>query len=313
MQVTFPNFMIVGAAKSGTTSLYHYLNQHPEIYMSPIKEPLFFSSYGVEEKRLKKEIYPVSLKDLVRDFGVYTDLFSGVKNEKSVGEASVYYMLDHEKTIGNIKKLLPNWHKLKIIIILRNPIDASFSKHQMYSQYLKNVLGERNIPSFEESIREEDKRIKDGYIALTTLHWFYFYRQVKDYLDNFDNIKIYLYSDLKDDPTGLIRDLFDFLGVDTSFVPTNTGQKYNESGISKCNIFYRLLVRQGHIRKFFKPLLDLLLSPEQKEKIINNLWSKNLKKPVMNEKTRNMLKDIFHDDIINLQYLINRDLTHWFN
>jgi hypothetical protein len=91
---TLPTFLVVGAAKSGTTALYHYLNQHPEVYMSAVKEPLFFSSCGVERSRLERELYPAAMENVITEYDRYVDLFSGVKDEKAIGEGSVYYLVD---------------------------------------------------------------------------------------------------------------------------------------------------------------------------------------------------------------------------
>ena len=311
MSVSFPNFLIVGSAKSGTTSLYHYLNQHPQVYMSPVKEPLFFCSVDADKDILEKELYPVSLDDVVSDPHDYTDLFSGVSSEKAIGEASVYYLLDHKKTIKNIKEYIPEWQELNIVIILRNPIDACFSHYQMYSQYLKNFLGEKNILTFEESLEAEQERISKGYMALAHFHWFFYYQQVKDYMDNFDNVRIYLQTDLKNNPGRLIEDLFEFVGVNNTFVPELKGERYNVSGVPQSNLLYRLLISEGIVRKMIRPVLRLLLSPERKQLLLQKIWGKNLKRAVMAPEMRKCLIGLYRDDITSLQELIDRDLREW--
>jgi len=279
--------------------------------MSPVKEPLFFCSVDADKAVLEKELHPVSLDDVISDRQDYAELFSGVSNEKATGEASVYYLLDHKKTIENIRKYVPDWQNLNIVIILRNPVDACFSHYQMYSQYLKNFLGKKEILTFEESLDAEQERISDGYMALAHFHWFFYYQQVKDYMDNFDNIRIYLQTDLRDNPGRLIADLFEFIGVDNSFVPELKGERYNVSGVPRSNLLYRFLISEGIVRKMIRPVLRMFLSPERKQRLLQKLWGKNLKKAVMDPDMRKRLVELYRDDIINLQELIDRDLSDW--
>ena len=311
MLAKYPNFLLVGAAKSGTSSLFHYLNQHPDIFMSPVKEPLFFCSYGVEEKALETELYPFPMKDVVSTMEAYSDLYSGAVHETAIGEASVYYLLDHKKTISNIKELVPDWSKLKIIITLRNPVESCFSNYLMYNQYFQHFLKKKNLPTFEESFKLESERLRNGNLVLANFHWFLYFEQVKDYLDNFENVRIFLHSDMKQDLQGVTREIFDYLGVDSTFTPSLAGQEFNVSGVPKNGAIYRLLAAPSPIKAALKPLLYFFISRERKEKVVNYLLRKSMSKPVMKEETRSSLKEFYRDDIVKLQELIGRDLTDW--
>ncbi|MFW6230136.1 MAG: sulfotransferase domain-containing protein, partial [Halanaerobium sp.] len=131
-----PDFLIVGAAKSGTTSLYHYLKAHPSIYMPDIKEPCFFSSYSVPYETFKKNIYPANEKNRVRELDRYKKIFATSEQYKSCGEASTHYLFQFEVSINNIKKIYNEQYKqLKIIIILRNPIKAAYSNFRMWAMH----------------------------------------------------------------------------------------------------------------------------------------------------------------------------------
>ena len=79
-----PNFFIVGAPKSGTTSLHEYLKEVPEIYMSPLKEPNFFSITNIKADD--------DIINPIRDKKQYLDLFTGVKNETIIGESTAHYL-----------------------------------------------------------------------------------------------------------------------------------------------------------------------------------------------------------------------------
>jgi len=295
-----PNFLIVGAAKSGTTSLYHYLNQHPKIYMSPVKEPKFITSQfltfpfkGIGDEKVEKNI--------IKSFRDYCYLFKDVTDEKMIGEASadnLYYY----NAINYIMKYLD---KPKIIIILRNPVNRAFSA------YTHLRRDNRELLSFEEALKQEANRKENNWEFI----WFYkdmgfYYHQVKAYLDNFNQVKVYLYDDLKKVPLGLIKDMYGFLGVDTSFTP-DVSIRYNVSGIPNNKFIHKFLREQNILKSIIKPVLKTLISQGERRKIIEKINMKNLRKPQIKPETREYLKNLYREDILKLQDLIKRDLSSW--
>src|SRR5689334_14600377 len=107
MELKLPNFFIVGAPKAGTTSLYHYLKQHPEVYMSPVKEPNYFSY----EETVKQNLY--HKEKGVGTFEEYSKLFASANGRhKAIGEASVSYLF-YASVPEKIKKAVPH---AKIVI-----------------------------------------------------------------------------------------------------------------------------------------------------------------------------------------------------
>ena len=155
-----PNFLVVGAAKSGTTSLFNYLTQHSDIYIPEVKECRFFSQLPKNYKGLGAEFFPNSG---ITDERVYFNLFSG-HEDKVCGDMSNDYLYYYEKSIKNIKKYLGN--EIKIVIVLRNPIDRA------YSNYMHHIRdGWENI-SFEQALDDENRRIEeigDGVITMLKL------------------------------------------------------------------------------------------------------------------------------------------------
>ena len=145
-----PNFLIVGAAKSGTTSLYYYLMDHPEIYFSKIKEPDYLSSEVLKDQYLTR----VSLRPYIKTINDYKELFNEVINEKAIGEASTDTIYYHKTTIPRIKSLLGD---PKIIIMMRNPPYAAFS---MYSHMIRD---NRETLSFEDALAIENERIRGNW------------------------------------------------------------------------------------------------------------------------------------------------------
>lgn len=198
-EINLPNFFILGAAKSGTTSLYHYLNQHPEIFMSRVKEPTFFC----EDFQVVKN--PIT----------YFELFDNVKNEKVIGEASHAYLSD-PKSPRILKALFPN---AKFAIILRNPAERA---HSLYLHMRK--YNYEKIPTFESALQKEDSRFLSDEFKKSNPQSFYnfmYFRsglygeQIKRYFNFFnkDQFIILKMSDLEIDFALTLEKVFLFLGV----------------------------------------------------------------------------------------------------
>ena len=213
-----PNFLIVGAAKSGTTSLYYYLKEHPEICISKnIKETFFFT--GKDFKDVNKESCNYG-RYAVTSLERYKLLFNHCANKKVRGEVCVAYLFFYKESIQNIKKILSD--KVKIIIVLRNPIDRAFSN------YLHHVRDGCEKETFEKALSlEKERKRKKWWWGYYLIEAGMYYDQVKAYLENFSEVKIYLYDDLKKDPLSLVQDIYRFLEVNDSFTPKSLGLKYN--------------------------------------------------------------------------------------
>jgi hypothetical protein len=298
--MTMPNFLIIGAGKSGTTSLYHYLRQHPEIYMSPVKEPKFFAVEGKKlDFRGPNDDEHMNRKSIT-DVDAYRALFGGVTDEKAIGEASPLYLYSPEAP-GRIKHYLP---EVKLIAILRNPVDRAFSS------YL-HCIRDRGEPldDFAQALQEEERRIENGWGPI----WHYknvgFYSaQLERYFDTFrrDQIKIFLYDDLKGDPTGVLRSIFSFLEVGDTRLP-DLSVKHNISGVPRSRLVHELLNKPNPIKSAFRPLL-----PAKLRKRLNfNLTGRNLVRPQLSPEVRKQLIDVYSEDILKVQGLIDRDLSRW--
>lgn len=152
METKLPNFLVVGAVKSGTTSLYRYLLQHPEIGMGSRKVGKFFSqmydNFNGPGDHLVKE-------SITKTFDEYKKFYAQVGNKKAVGDVSPDYLYYYDKSIKAIKSYLGN--NVKIIIILRNPSDKS------YSQYSHLVRGGRETVCFEDALEKENERMDQGW------------------------------------------------------------------------------------------------------------------------------------------------------
>jgi hypothetical protein len=290
-QVNLPDFLIVGANKGGTTSLYHYLKQHPRIYMPMAKEPNFFLFGDSPPEKINRRFA------VFWQWKNYLDLFKDAADGQVIGEASTPYLTHYEKVIPAIKKFVPHWRDVKIIMVLRNPAERAYSNYLMFRNWglEKRTAGEALDP---------DRARNEGYLKAG-----FYYPQVKAYIDNFRHVRVYLLEDLRKDPQGAVKDLFRFLGVDPTFTP-DTSTKYNPSGEPRSGSLHKLINTPGIIGSKL-PFLKLI-PLETRVRWTAQLAGLNLrKKKDMDPSLRKRLQDMYREDILKLQALIGRDLSRW--
>ncbi|GAB4300385.1 MAG: sulfotransferase domain-containing protein [Oscillatoriaceae cyanobacterium] len=299
-----PNFLIIGAAKAGTTSLFHYMKQHPQIYMAPGKETNFFALEG------EKLNFCGPGDDLdTNSFSItklenYQNLFQGVAGQIAIGEASPFYLYSEKAPL----KIFQYDPKMKMIVILRHPVERAYSNFLHFSRG-----GREPFSDFNLAIDNEQNRIDNNWQWL----WHYvqlgfYYIQIQRYLQFFDRsqLKICFHEDLEKNPNQLICELFNFLGVDESFIP-DISTRHNVSGLPK-NKFWQSTLQTILIKStFVKPISRLLLKPETRLKIASYMLSQNLSKPQLSPDIRQKLIRIYREDILKLQDLLQRDLSHW--
>jgi hypothetical protein len=295
-----PNFLIVGAAKSGTSSLHNYLNQHTDVFMP---------SYNNEAMKVKEPRFLI--KDLVQNrlhngvwsFEEYKSLFSDVKDEMAVGESSVLYLYYHQLAIKNIKYYLGN--EVKIIIMLRNPTDRAYSAFQHVSRGFKENY------SFEESLSIEKGRMEREE-NLTPMVMYkemgMYYEMVKSYKDSFKNVHIIFYEDFSDNVQTEMNKVYNFLSISKSR-KIDLSSRYNVGGKRwKNKIMKYIFMKDNLIQSIFKLVIPISFRKAIRNKLIN--LSTNPVLPI-EEETRKMLNDHFKEDIQKLSLLLNKDLQHW--
>lgn len=296
-----PNLLIVGAAKCGTSSLYKYLDQHPQIFMSEAKEPRFISSQ-VNSFPLNGPLDHKVEAWYVKDYESYTKLFEGSEDYPVVGEASADTLYFYKGTIPVIKQYLGD---PKIIIMLRNPVKRAFSAYQHLVRDLREEL------SFEDGLREEPNRIRDNWELI--YHYTaasLYYDSVKAFLDNFSSVKIVLTEDQEKRPQQVLRDIFRFLNVDPN-CDINTEIRYNMSGKPKSQWLHQFLFEENIARKFAQPIVRTLFSPETRVRIAQKIQKKNFTRLSLNPNTKRRLQEYFSTDIKKMEALLNRDLSVW--
>ena len=295
--MTLPNFLIIGSAKGGTSSLHYYLRQHPQIFMPDLKEPRFFALEG-EILNFQNPDSAINYNSITT-LREYENLFANVTNELGIGEASPLYLYS-EKAARRIKHYVPD---AKLMVILRNPVDRAFS---CYTHLLRE--GYETL-SFEAALKAESERRQNNWAHL----WHYreagyYYRQLKPYFELFnpEQIKIYLFDEFKQDNHAVLTDIYDFLGVDRDFVPDMTRQ--NVSGMPKS----RMLQKFFSQKNVFRSTIQAVMPKEIRHTVAAKIKAWNIgKKPKLNPETRHQLMLEYRDDILQLQTLIAKDLTSW--
>ena len=300
MKNKLPNFLIVGAAKSGTSSLHNYLNQHPEVFMPS------YNSEGMKVKEprfLIKDLVKHRLHNGVWTWEEYKSLFGDVIDEKAIGESTVLYLYYYKDAIKNIKEKLGN--DVKIIIMLRNPADRAYSAFQHVSRGFK----EQN--SFEKSLEMEDGRLeRDGNLTPMVMYkdMGLYHDMVKSFQENFSNVHVIIYDDFRDDTENEMKKIYQFLGIsenaDIDYVTRHNigGKRWKNDKVKY------LFMKENPIKSIFRRIIPKGL----RRGIRNNLVTASTNKVTpMKGHTRIMLNDFFREDVKQLSTLLNRDLTNW--
>ncbi len=297
-----PNVLIIGAAKAGTTSLYHYLRQHPGVFMPAVKEPRFFA-YADDPPAMKGpgDARTNEAAGAVYTLDAYRELFGDATTESAIGEASPNYLYS-ESAPRRIRAHVPD---ARLIAILRNPVERA------YSHFLHLVRsGREPLRDFGAALDAEPDRIAAGW------EWSWHYQrmgfygaQIARYLEHVDRdqLTVYLFEDFKADPVALTQDIFRTLDVDDAFVP-NTSMRYEKSGVPKSDRFQQFLLDPDH---WIRRLSRYVIPEAVRERLLVRMKNVNLEKPPLELTVRERLIDTYRDDVLRLQDLIGRDLSTW--
>jgi hypothetical protein len=286
-----PDFFILGAGKSGTSSLYFYLAQHPEIFMSPVKEPSFFC-----------DIFQV-----VDNAVDYAKLFQNATTQKRVGEASHVYF-SYPKTAPVLRAFFPD---ARFLLILRDPVDRAYSLYHHMARH-----GFEWIPSFEKALQAEEHRAVDPAFEKHNPQYFYNYlyfrsglygEQIERYLQWFerDRFLFLTLDELQSNPLGVIQRAWAFLDVDPSIVP-EIEVKNKGGGV-------RSAPWQFFLRHRLRPTLTRLNVPRKAE-MLAWLFGRNstgVPIPPMNPKTRELLRSRYANDLQRTEEFTGLDLSAW--
>jgi hypothetical protein len=300
--VDAPNFLICGAAKSGTTSLANYLRQHPDVFVAREKESHYFICKSGMPTMTgpgdESQFAPLLIPDEER----YRQCFSSARGERAQGEASVYYLY-HRESIAAALEENPD---MRFVCVLRDPVGRAFSA---FSHQRRD--GWEPMADFEEALGLEDERVADGW------GWGWHYRRVSSYAPQLralrdlvpeDRIHVLLYEDLGSDPIRAMQSTFTFLGVDPTFV-CDSSLVFNASGTPRAATLNRLLTRQNRIKSAAKRVVPYSVGQRMAERVRNwNLEGTDLPPDVERSLADFFLEGTSRDE---LTQLAGRDLSSW--
>jgi hypothetical protein len=310
-----PNFFLVGAPKAGTTSLYYYLRQHPDIYMSPIKEPRFFSlearpvnfepGYQMQVLRQAEKVreYLQGPMDGICPSGIvcnwpdYLQLFAAATKERAVGEASASYLWS-KTAAAAIARRIP---RARILMVLRSPAERAFS------QYMNAVSSGYVCQSFQDYVRACLRHSGKGIgIYEPFLEIGFYADQVQRYIDHFprEQIGIWYYEDIKTRPREFMREIFQFLKIDNTFAP-DTSMRYLEPRFPRIATPNKLL-RRTRLLQISRSLVPTAIKPMMQRALYRPTGSVR-----MAEEDKALMLDFYRNDIHRLEVMLSRDLSLW--
>ncbi len=279
-----PNFFIVGAPRCGTTSMYAYLRQHPEVYVSAHKEPHFFGS----------DLSP--LPGGVREEELYLELFAGAGDRPRLGESSVWY-LSSTKAAAEIRAYAPD---ARIVILLRAPHRMLESLHGLFLR-----TGNEDLPTLAEALaaepeRRQGRRIPPGaYLPEALLYTGVarYAAQVERYLDVFgrENVHCIVFDDMVRDTAAVYRQVLEFLGIDPGFEAELDPRRANER------------VRAMAIRQLAR------VPPEVRRRMQfkDIRQHESASRAPFPAELAARLQETFAEDVARLGSLLDRDLSAW--
>ena len=288
-----PNFLVIGAAKAGTTALYWYLAEHPDVFMSPKKETNYFA-YGRDGQGRLLYGDPEYHQFPIQTLAAYQQLFAGAGDALAIGEASPIY-LECPQAAERIGQVLP---EARLVCCLRHPVDRAYSDFQMDLRRRRHRLSPgRDLTPGADWARLESRWMQLGF----------YHGQLKRYYDRFprQQIHVFLFDDLKCDPVKTVQGIYRFLGVAPDFVP-DFDAPHNPGGMPESRVLEGIFTNP-RLRSAVWPLV-----PKRAANWLRRLRTRNMRPaPPLPPELRRELSQQLRSEILNTSELIGRNLDHW--
>ena len=296
------DFIGIGAGRSGTIWMLNALEEHPQIWFPNPRELNYFSSPREDNSPSEYE---------KRGIKGYLDLFKKCPKEKICGEFSSHYMPD-PKVSKIIKEHFPN---VKIWAIIREPVERAFSDYVRGKEF--HLKENQDFESAFFAKKNKLYKEGDGYRERG-----FYYKHLKHYFDIFpkENIKILLFDDFKKNNEQVVKELYTFLGVDSSFKPLILGEKINERTGTKFKSLRAVISFLANIsHQLEKSLIGKFIFAFKRKTRINEFFNginelntkKTAEKEKLDPRLHKKLKKTYLEDIKKLEKLINKDLSSW--
>jgi len=292
-----PNFFIIGAPKCGTTSMAAWLSKHPNIYISPVKEPHFYNTdlkYINTHKRKR-----------------YEELFKGATDQHAaVGEASVYYLFS-QVAVPKIEKEIT---AARYIVMIRNPIDMAYSLHEQ-----KVVSGSESILDFAKAWELSPERRKGRMVSRfcrePRLLDYQSVCKLGEQLDRLfkgvsrERVLVLVLDDVKESPRQEYLKVLEFLNV-----PDDGRAEFpvhNPAKERRWPFLRRAVLVVGRTSNAVKRRLELEGRGTGMLQLVDRLNIRYRPRPSMSFELRKELAGFFREDVFLLSQLLDRDLSSW--
>lgn len=282
------DFVGIGAARCGTTWLADCLRAHPQICVSRMKELRYFNA--------RHHLWNVPNENHAKPFSWYVGQFEHCSPAQVKGEFSPAYLSDEAAPVL-LKERFPD---AKLLVCLRNPIDRA------YSGYLMRVFHGVEQRSFEQAVAQRSDSITNGFYAQHLARYFELFERKQ--------ILVLFFDEITADPSGGLRHVFAFLGVDPDLplpdailtTRVNPAKPPRENKLLNRTSLVGRIARHPSLWPV-RVLYRKIASPKRDAELSDSPWQY----PPMKAKTREALFDIYKDDISRLEQMLSRDLSHW--
>lgn len=298
-----PDFLVIGAAKSGTTALDEYLRQHPGLWFPEVREPNHWAFAGAPPRLRDHRGRPAAaVHTTVWDPQEYAALFADAPDGVRRGETSPAYLYV-QGTAERVAAVRPD---VRLVAILREPARRAFSAYQ-------HLVREGREPlSFPEALEREDERIAEDWGLL----WRYvdtgrYASQLERWLGQVERDQLLLlrHGELASDPQGVCRRVFEHLGVDPD-VEVDTSLRFNASGVPRNALLHRLTTPPASLRRFVtrvapRPLADRLRQAQAA------VATRNLESATPDPAALARVRTALADEVTRLEALAGWELDDW--
>jgi|SRR5580658_2930826 hypothetical protein len=287
----WPNFYVVGAAKAGTTSVWAYLKKHPQVFFPRVKEPGFFMSYPLPPEYESERFQGFPEK--------YRRLFEGAVGYKAIGDATTGYLWD-PKSAQLIHEVCSD---AKIVIMLRDPVERAYSHYYMFAS-----VGLEKLP-FLEAVNRNHAELSNGnpqWNLFMYLEYGLYYEQVLRYIELFgrENVGIYLFDDLENDPRRVMTGICNHIGVDPALLAASEFSKVHNPGrVPRVKWLYDAARSAVGVN-----LRSKILPRSAADWLRYNPIFYKREKPPRDERAAKFLQSIYAPDVSRLEELLGRKI-----
>ncbi len=306
-----PNLFVVGAMKAGTTTLYRYLSGHPGVFMSPIKEPNHFSGEALVQRAaplfrsatagldayldgpMDQERHMAYVSDRAR----YLRLFRDAGTRPWRGEASPGYLFSPDAPAA-VRQASPG---ARVVMMLREPVERAVSHYRM------DLGGGVVRTSFAQAVAQDRRAEGMGYPTDSLyLAMGMYARQVRGWMEAFpaDQVRVYLFDDLRSDPEGVTDDLAAFLGVDAAGF--RRGAEHENRALAPRWTAVNWMLHHSGLKTLVR-----LVAPASVLQAGKRMWYRSPPDPGVTPQLRAELRALFAPDVAELSELVGRDLSRW--